>query len=75
MPLHKVSALLGHASNSITADLYGHLAKSDYQRDTSASMGRLITFREDDGRDATDATDAHDAGNARRDDGSDEVAG
>ena len=46
VPLHKVSALLGHASISITADLYGHLAKSDYQRDTSESMDGL--FSEDD---------------------------
>lgn len=42
VPLHKVSALLGHASISITADYYGHLAKSDYQRDTRASMERLF---------------------------------
>jgi hypothetical protein len=41
--------LLGHASISITADRYGHLAKSDYQRDTSASMERLITFADDEG--------------------------
>lgn len=38
LPLHKVSALLGHVSISITADLYGHLALSDFQRDTSDSM-------------------------------------
>ncbi len=42
VPLHKVSALLGHASISIMADLYGHLAKSDCQRDTSESMARLF---------------------------------
>lgn len=45
--LHKVSALLGHASISITADLYGHLAKSDYQQDTSESMARLIRLSDD----------------------------
>ena len=42
VPLQKVSALLGHASISITADLYGHLATSDYQRDTRASAERLF---------------------------------
>ena len=57
VPLHKVAALLGHANISITADLYGHLAKSDYQRDTSASMGRLITFPEDDDYDASGTSD------------------
>lgn len=47
VPLHKVSALLGHASISITADLYGHLAHSDYARDTSESMRRLFGSEDD----------------------------
>ncbi len=50
VPLHKVSALLGHASISITADFYGHLARSDYERDTSQSMERLITYSQEGGR-------------------------
>lgn len=42
VPLQKVSALLGHASISITSDLYAHIALGNYERDTSESMERLF---------------------------------
>lgn len=47
VPLYKVSALLGHASINITANLYGHLAKSEYERDASNTMERLFGTTEE----------------------------
>jgi len=41
-PLHVVSEILGHASITITKDVYGHLAEGD-RRAVAASMGRYCS--------------------------------
>jgi len=40
-PLHVVSEILGHASITITKDVYGHLVEGD-RRAVAASMSRLF---------------------------------
>jgi hypothetical protein len=40
-PLHIVSEVLGHASITITKDVYGHLVEGD-QRSAAESMNRAL---------------------------------
>ena len=40
-PLHVVSEILGHASITITKDVYGHLVEGD-RRAVAASMSRAL---------------------------------
>ncbi|GAA3423214.1 tyrosine-type recombinase/integrase [Streptosporangium sandarakinum] len=41
-PLHVVSEILGHASISITKDVYGHLVKGEKHAATAAISGALL---------------------------------